>query len=73
MATGCPKCGGLGGYQVCTRAGGYWKAFHDWASGKVWNTDLDNLKYGTTPRTVTCLDCGKRVPNPTINTERGKL
>lgn len=43
--------------------GGWWKDITT-CEGETLESDLDGLKYGRTPRTVTCHHCGKRNPNP---------
>ena len=37
--------------------------------GNVEDTNLNGLKYGLTPKTVVCADCGKRNKNPLYNKE----
>jgi len=59
----CPKCGGESGFEMNERVSGWWKTLYRW-NGMIDYTDLDGLKHQPWPQTVTCLDCGKRVPNP---------
>ena len=59
----CPKCGGTGGYIHNVRAGGWWTAYKLW-SGVIVDTNLDKIKRRPDPKTVTCVDCGARLPNP---------
>ena len=48
-----------------TKCSGWWKSIVD-GTGKVVDTDLDGVKYGDTPKTVKCWECGKTHPNPRL-------
>lgn len=56
------KCGSRLFYES-VRCNGWWVALIS-ESGDVEDTNLDNLKYGPTPKTVVCAECRKRNPNP---------
>ena len=45
------------------RCWGWWKSQID-RTGEVDYTDLDDIRYSGTPKTVVCGGCGRRNPNP---------
>lgn len=61
----CPKCGGKGGFEINSYVSGWWKVLC-WWNGEIDSTDLDGMKFPPMPKTVICLDCGKRVSNPLL-------
>ncbi len=56
------KCGGTI-FEECQRVGGWWKRLVD-STGEVLETNLDRVTFGPVSKTVECIDCGRRVPNP---------
>jgi hypothetical protein len=45
------------------RVGGWWCREID-GQGEILDTHLENVRYSTTPKTVVCIECGKRCDNP---------
>ena len=64
----CPKCGGISGFTMNRKTGGWWKSYCTW-DGIVEDTSLDDVIVSPYPKTVICDDCGKRVPNPLRTSE----
>lgn len=64
MSFKCRKCG-EGMYVSAHPCRGLWKTLYD-ANGEACDSDLDAVKYGPTPKTVTCGSCGARHPNPAL-------
>ena len=65
----CQYCGGTSGVVEVTQVSGPWKRYWTW-EGEITQTDIEGLKHGPVPKTVTCQDCGKRFPNPHL--KKGK-
>ena len=57
------KCGSRLFFESTKVIGGWWKRLLD-GDGKAHDTDIDNLRFGATPKTVICAECGRRNPNP---------
>ena len=62
------KCGSELFY-LCIRANGWWEQTID-GDGEVLDTSLEKIRFGSSPKTVTCAECGRRNPNPSGNHER---
>ena len=58
----CPHCGGKE-YWHSQAVRGPWVVWVG-AGGDTESTDLSKLRYGPEPKTVQCIDCEKRYPNP---------
>lgn len=59
------QCGGEL-FEKCLCTGGWWRQIVD-SDGNVVDTDLSSVRYGPEPKTVRCVECGKRVTNPTVS------
>lgn len=58
------KCGSTMFYEKHP-VRGTWKTLYDGACGiETVDTNLDGIKYGNFPKTVSCAECGKKHPNP---------
>ena len=58
----CPRCGGTSGAWTRARVSGFVTRHVDW-DGESVHSDTDEMREKVR-RTATCVDCGKRVPNP---------
>lgn len=56
----CPRCNGESGFELNEHVTGWWKTLVEW-DGKIFDTNLDNLKHRSRPKTALCMDCFKRV------------
>ena len=52
-------------FEKALRCNGWWKQLVD-GSGEVEETNLDAVRYGTEPKTVKCVECGRSNPNPSL-------
>ena len=53
-------------FEKSLRCSGWWKQLID-GSGEVEDTNLDAVRYGTEPKTVKCVECGRSNPNPSLS------
>lgn len=59
----CPACGGTSGFEAVASVSGPWVTHHAW-NGDTFDTFMDKLRWRAMRKTVKCLDCGKKIPNP---------
>ena len=50
-------------FEECTKVNGWWKVLIN-GDGNIMETSLDSLAHGNHPKTVACVECGKRHLNP---------
>jgi len=50
-------------FEESTPVLGVWKATID-EHGETLDTNLDSIRHRRYPKTVICLECGRRCPNP---------
>ena len=68
MPEACPKCGGAGGYLVSLQVSGRAVEWWEWNGDEVERLEGEDQMRYKEPKTVRCLDCNARVPNPNLST-----
>jgi hypothetical protein len=57
------KCKHVNGVMIKAKVSGYWIQCV-MSDGSIDYTDTDSMSQTKQPKTGTCCDCGKRIPNP---------